>query len=114
MAFPRPALGADDSFLKKLAALAQEEGVGLIVVGRPVALSGKVTASTTAADGLYVAIAAAVAPITVIQWDERLTTLEAQRSLTGAGLKAKNQRDRIDSAAAVIMLQHYVDGLHAD
>ena len=114
LAFPRPALEANDSLLAKLGELVEEELVGLVVVGRPVALSGNETASTEAADGLYKAIAAALTPIPVIQWDERLTTLEAQRSLSGAGMKAKNQRERIDSAAAVIMLQNYVDGLHAD
>jgi putative Holliday junction resolvase len=50
---------------------------------------------------------------TVLQWDERLTTLEAQKSLSEAGLRAREQRDHIDSAAAVIMLQHYLDGLPA-
>ena len=114
MAFPRPALEANASLLAKLSELVEEELVGLVVVGRPVALSGNETASTEAADGLYTAIAGALAPVPVIQWDERLTTLEAQKSLSGAGMKAKNQRERIDSAAAVIMLQNYVDGLHAD
>jgi putative Holliday junction resolvase len=114
LAFPRPVLEANDSLLAKLGELVEEELVGLVVVGRPVALSGNETASTEAADGLYTAITAALAPIPVIQWDERLTTLEAQKSLSGAGMKAKNQRERIDSAAAVIMLQNYVDGLHAD
>jgi putative Holliday junction resolvase len=114
MAFPRPALGADGSLLATLGELVRQEGVDLVVVGRPVALSGKETASTEAADGLYTAIVEALAPLRVIQWDERLTTQEAQRSLSGAGMKAKDQRGRIDSAAAVIMLQNYVDGLHAD
>jgi putative Holliday junction resolvase len=48
----------------------------------------------------------------VTQWDERLTTLEAQRSLSRAGLKARDHRERVDSAAAVIMLQNYIDALH--
>jgi putative Holliday junction resolvase len=51
---------------------------------------------------------------TVIQWDERLTTVEAQRSLSGAGMNERNQRSHVDSAAAVIMLQHYLDGLSTD
>jgi putative Holliday junction resolvase len=51
--------------------------------------------------------------VTVLQWDERLTTLEAQKSLAAAGMRAREQRDHVDSAAAVIMLQNYLDGLHA-
>lgn len=114
MAFPRPALAADDDLLATLKSLVEEEMVGLIVVGRPVALSGNETESTKAADALYTAICSALAPLTVIQCDERLTTHQAQRSLSGAGIKARDQRSRIDSAAAVVMLQHYVDGLNAD
>jgi len=53
----------------------------------------------------------AVDPVPVVACDERLTTTQAQRSLTGAGVKARGQRERIDSAAAVVLLQHYLDGL---
>ena len=111
MAFPRPALDADDSFLKKLGVLLDEELVETIVIGRPISLSGNDTQSTEIADQLFEAIRASFSSYLVLQWDERLTTLEAQKSLSGAGMKAKNHRDHIDSAAAVIMLQNYVDAL---
>jgi putative Holliday junction resolvase len=114
MAFPRTALKNDASFLALLAALVDEEGVATIVVGRPIALSGKETSSTLHADALFGAIVDAFPDLDVVQWDERLTTFEAQRSLRQAGVRAKDQRDHLDSAAAVIMLQSYVDGLHVD
>ena len=113
MAFPRPALKRDDQLVAALRSLVDEEGVGAIVVRRPVALSGAVTASTTSADDLFMVLREAFDELTVVQWDERLTTIEASRSLSGAGLRAKDQRSHLDSAAAVIMLQNYVDGLHA-
>lgn len=114
MAFPRPALAADDNFIAVLRAIVDEEGVGLVVVGRPVALSGKETSSTEVADRLFASIRDVLAPLPVVQRDERLSTFEAQRSLSDAGIKARDQRSRIDSAAAVIILQNYLDGLHAD
>lgn len=114
MAFPRLALKNDASFLALLAALVEEEGVATIVVGRPIALSGNETKSTLNADALFAAIVDAFPELDVVQWDERLTTFEAQRSLLQAGVRAKDQREHLDSAAAVIMLQNYVDGLHAD
>jgi putative pre-16S rRNA nuclease len=114
MAFPRPALANDDELMTKLRTLIDEEGAGTVVVGRPVALSGNETASTQSADQLYERLVATFSEITVIQWDERLTTFEAQRSLAQAGIRAKDHRDHVDSAAAVIMLQNYVDGLSAD
>jgi putative Holliday junction resolvase len=114
MAFPRPALKSDGSLLTTLAALVGEEGIATIVVGRPVALSGNETTSTLQADNLFTALVDAFPQLEVVQWDERLTTFEAQRSLSQAGVRAKNQREHVDSAAAVIMLQNYVDGLHVE
>ena len=111
MAFPRPALDAGELFIKKLTELIEEEFVGSIVIGRPISLSGNETQSTEVADQLFEAIKVAFPAFLVVQWDERLTTLEAQKSLSGAGMKAKNHREHIDSAAAVIMLQNYVDAL---
>ncbi len=114
MAFPRPSLQADDALMLNVSRLVEEEAVALVVVGRPVALSGNVTASTESADRLFDALQESLAPVPVVQWDERLTTFEAQRSLSGAGMKAKQHREHIDSAAAVIMLQNYLDGLRAE
>jgi putative holliday junction resolvase len=113
MAFPRPAFSNNDQLIKAIAALVAEEGVSLVVIGRPVALSGNETASTHDADVMYEALVQAL-PVPVVQWDERLTTHEAQRSLSAAGLKAKDHRQHVDSAAAVIMLQSYMDGQRGD
>jgi putative Holliday junction resolvase len=114
MAFPRPALKNDGSLISALTALVDDEGVATIVVGRPLALSGNETSSTRQADTLFAALVDAFPQLEVVQWDERLTTLEAQRSLSQAGVRAKDQREHVDSAAAVIMLQNYVDGLHVE
>ncbi|MGD1014095.1 MAG: Holliday junction resolvase RuvX [Acidimicrobiales bacterium] len=113
MAFPRPALMVNDALLVRLAAFVDEESIGLVIVGRPVALAGHETASTIEADALYHQVGEKLRHVTVLQWDERLTTLEAQKSLAAAGMRAREQRDHVDSAAAVIMLQNYLDGLHA-
>jgi putative Holliday junction resolvase len=113
MAFPRPALATDDHLVDALHLMTVEEGVELVVVGRPVALSGNETASTKEADALYARLRDEFAPLPVVQWDERLTTHEAQRSLSAAGMKTKNHRAHVDSAAAVIMLQSYMEGRRA-
>ena len=113
MAFPRPALLNNETLINALRVLVVEENVGTLVVGRPVALSGNETSSTVFAESLFLQLAEVFVDLVVTQWDERLTTVEAQRSLSQAGVKAKNQRDHVDSAAAVIMLQNYVDGHRA-
>jgi putative Holliday junction resolvase len=114
MAFPRPALARDSTLIERLSALVDDEGIGAIIIGLPVALSGNETASTIDAQQLFEEVLERISDIPVLQCDERLTTLEAQKSLSEAGLRAKDQRSRVDSAAAVIMLQNYLDGLNAE
>jgi putative Holliday junction resolvase len=114
MAFPRPAWLRDAAFIDKLTALIDEEAIGAVVIGLPVALSGNETASTVDAQQLFEEVLEKITEIPVLQWDERLSTLSAQKSLSEAGLRAKDQRSRVDSAAAVIMLQNYLDGLNAE
>jgi putative Holliday junction resolvase len=112
MAFPRPALVNDDALLDHVATLIDDESIGAVVIGRPISLAGNDTPSTAFADALYETFRTRFGDTVVTQWDERLTTLEAQRSLSRAGLKARDHRERVDSAAAVIMLQNYIDALH--
>ena len=114
MAFPRPAIARDDSTMARLQALIDEEAIAVIVIGRPTALSGRNTASTADADKFFSQVREHFGGVSVLQWDERLTTREAQKSLSEAGLTTKASRERLDSAAAVIMLQNYVDGLIAE
>ena len=47
----------------------------------------------------------------VIMWDERLTTREAERALMEAGVRRENRKDYLDSVAAVLILQGYLDSL---
>lgn len=112
MAFPREAIAFDDDFVERVRELVYDEGVELVVIGRPLSLAGSRTASTEFADGLYERLNASL-QLPVVQHDERLTTTAAQRSLTRAGLSLRDQRRRIDSAAAVVMLQHFADSRHA-
>lgn len=113
LAFPRPALRSDDTLIERLRELVAEERVATLVVGRPVALSGNETSSTHQADELFVQLVAVFGDQCVVQCDERLTTHDAQRSLTRAGVNARESRDHVDSAAAVILLQHYLDAHRA-
>ena len=47
----------------------------------------------------------------VIMWDERLTTREAERALMEAGVRRENRKEYVDSVAAVLILQGYLDSL---
>ena len=47
----------------------------------------------------------------VIMWDERLTTVEADRTLIEAGVRRENLKQYLDGIAAVFILQGYLDSL---
>ena len=47
----------------------------------------------------------------VIMWDERLTTVEAERTLIETGVRRENRKKYIDTVAAVFILQGYLDSL---
>jgi putative Holliday junction resolvase len=95
--------------LRRLAALAAEFEAVEVVVGLPRTLADRTGPSAQDATGLAEALAARLAPTPVRLADERLTTVSAQRSLRSAGVRAKDQRAVIDQAAAVAILQGWLD-----
>lgn len=78
------------------------------IVGLPLALSGRHTASTGDAVAFAKVLAAAsTTPVRMV--DERLSTVSAGRNLRASGRTAKRSRAVIDQVAAVIILQHALD-----
>ncbi|BBX02910.1 Holliday junction resolvase RuvX [Mycolicibacterium moriokaense] len=98
-----------DRHLRRLAALVDELEVVEAIVGLPRTLADR--SGTAAQDAIALAdqLAARIAPVPVRLADERLTTVAAQRSLREAGIRAKGQRSMIDQAAAVGILQNWLD-----
>ena len=95
--------------VRRLAALVDEYRVVEVVVGLPRTLADR--AGSSAQDAVEVAdeLAGRIAPVPVWMADERFTTLTAQRSLREAGVRARGQRAVIDQAAAVGILQNWLD-----
>lgn len=48
----------------------------------------------------------------VIMWDERLTTVEAERTLMESGVRRENRKKYVDKIAAVFILQGYLDSIY--
>jgi putative holliday junction resolvase len=88
-----------------------EVEAGSVVIGLPLSLSGAHGPAAQATLEEVAALREVLEPlgITVETADERFTTVEAQRSLTAAGLKGRAARSRIDSAAAMVLLQAWLD-----
>ena len=95
--------------LRRLASLVSEMDVVEVVVGLPRTLSDRAGSSADDAVGVADALAARISPVPVRLADERLTTVSAARSLREAGMRAREQRGMIDQAAAVAILQGWLD-----
>jgi putative Holliday junction resolvase len=110
LAHPRGALDARDKpgTLSALRALADTEGVVRFVVGLPLDMRGGEGASAREARVFAQQVADATRR-EVILWDERLSTVQAQRALAASEVLGKKARSRIDEAAACAILQSWLD-----
>lgn len=99
--------------IRRLAELVEEYDAVGVVVGMPTSLKGRETASTTMARSFVAAVNAVFPDLPVESVDERLTTVTAGAALHGAGRNTRKQRDVIDQAAAVVLLQAWVESRHA-
>jgi putative Holliday junction resolvase len=91
-----------------IARLVEEYEVEAVVVGLPLNMSGKVTAAAQSAREETEQLRAALG-IPVHLYDERLTTVTANRSLMEMEMKADARRRVVDKVAAAVMLQAYLD-----
>ena len=97
--------GADH---RRMAEIAAEVGAERVVVGLPLALSGRVTRAANEAMAEVEAMAL-VLPLPVEAHDERLTTVSAERSMRDLGSKGPERRRAVDKVAAALMLQSWLD-----
>ena len=94
--------------VQRIAALGDEYEAFELIVGLPIALSGRETASTDDAREFAMELARRV-PVSVRLVDERLSSVSANSALRASGRNAKNSRSVVDQVAAVIILQHALD-----
>lgn len=94
--------------LAAIEAHARRLGVEEIVVGLPKNMDGTLGPSAEAAQALAAALRARLG-VPVHLWDERLSTLAAERTLVGAGMRRRARRSVVDQVAATIILQSFLD-----
>jgi putative Holliday junction resolvase len=99
-----------DSDIAELAELVRDCHAVGVLVGLPTTLRGQEGASAMMAREYAQRLAQRVDPVPVHEVDERLTTVSAQRKLRQGGVRGRAQRAKIDQAAAVELLQHWLDG----
>lgn len=106
-AHPRPAVMArgQNEVAGAVARLVEEEEVSEVIVGLPLSLSGEDSAQTASVRELIVLLRRTL-PVPVTAWDERLSSVQAGRTVKGAG---RRRAGDVDSAAAALVLQAVLD-----
>ena len=80
-----------------------------IVLGYPKNMNGTIGERAKLSEAFAEELRLRFAGVTVVLWDERLSTVAAERVLIEADLRRKKRRNVIDMMAAVVILQNYLD-----
>lgn len=102
-----------DADFRRLTEIVTAYGVDTIVVGLPKNMNGTIGPRGEAMQRFAAEVAAAFPALAVKLWDERLSTVAAERTLLEADVSRRRRRQVIDKMAAVFILQGYLDSLPA-
>jgi putative Holliday junction resolvase len=105
---PRDPSGQDADLEEIAGAVAEHEALE-VLVGLPRTLAGEEGPAAAQARQYARRLAVRIAPVGVRLVDERLTTVDAHRSLRESGVGGRRQRAVVDQAAAVLILQAGLD-----
>lgn len=94
--------------VKRVLALASERSVETIIVGMPRNMNGSHGPASDKAKA-FIEELRRETTLPVVSWDERLSTVSAQRALQEAGRNTRKQKSVIDQVAAQIILQSWLD-----
>lgn len=90
-----------------------EAGAELVVVGLPISLDGREHNQARNVRSFAEKLRPKLS-VPLVYADETLSTWQAEEMLRGAGVRPEHIRDRIDAAAAAVILQDYLDQRHRD
>lgn len=101
----------EETDMEMIVALVEEYRAERIVVGLPRLMNGNIG---TQAEEIFsfCGVLAEHVDIPVDTWDERLSTVTAERLLIDIGMKRKKRKGKIDAIAASVILQAYLDGIN--
>jgi putative Holliday junction resolvase len=112
LAHPVETIPAGSGAARRVSEIALEKNVERVVVGLPRHMNGSVGESAAEALAFANELRTLVR-CEVITWDERLSTIAANRALRDSGRKTRHSRQFVDQVAAQMILQSYLDSLSA-
>ena len=112
LAHPVKTIPASRDAAKQIGEIVREKNAERVVIGLPRHMNGSV--GEAAGEALAFAVELRkVLPCEVVTWDERLTTIAANRALREGGRKTRDSKNVVDQVAAQMILQGYLDGLQS-
>ncbi len=99
--------------LDRLGIIEDQLGVEIIVVGWPLFLDGDESTATAMVQPFIDRLRRRFPEVEIVKWDERFSSERAKKALYEAGVsrKARRSKDRVNAAAAAVILQEYLDNL---
>ena len=94
--------------LARLKEVVESSEAEQVVIGMPTTLRGEQGLAAQQAEEFARELAEQL-DVPVTTWDERMTTVVAERALIAAGERRETRRDKRDKVAAAVMLQSYLD-----
>lgn len=111
VASPRAVLRRQGDELEAIERLVQVEEIGLVVVGMPYNEAGQLGPQARKV-ARFVEQLRARLPVPVTEWDEHLSTWEAETLLIEAGERRAERRRVVDKLAAAVILRSFLDHRH--
>jgi len=113
IASPIAVVRRDRSDHRELQRLVHKWNIDRVIVGLPTGMSGREGPQAADVRAYATSLENRFAPAIPIEfWDERLTTIIAERSMIASGTRRAQRKERIDAIAAAVILQGWLDAGH--
>lgn len=112
IASPRTTIEIEEKkkWVEKVAEIVEEEEIAQILVGLPLNQHGE-EGEDAKKVRRYIALLRERLSLPVIEWDERFSTVQVERTLIDADMSRKKRKTVIDKVVAAVLLQSYLDSL---
>lgn len=96
--------------IERIREIVEEYNAERVVVGFPKNMNGTVGTRAEKTQE-FIDMLSLVLKVDVIKWDERLTTVAANRTMRETGVKTSKKKEIVDQIAATYILQGYLDSI---
>lgn len=105
--------GNDKILLKRIEEIVKEYEVETIVIGMPINMNGTKTERVKVTNSFIHKLKCRLGKIPIKTVDERLTTVEAHKTMNLLNIDKRKKKDLVDTISAVYILETYINGIES-